>query len=58
MPASPNRSLVIAGVLFFRREDFVWLLMSDSELLRIKPKSVIRFQILLVFVSSRLRQLR
>ena len=33
---NPNRSLGLAWILFFRRVDFVWLLMSNSELLRIK----------------------
>ena len=33
---NPNRSLGFAWILFFRRVDFVWLLMSNSELLRIK----------------------
>ena len=33
---SPNRSLGLAWILSFRRVDFVWLLMSNSELLRIK----------------------
>ena len=32
----PNRPLGLAWILFFRRVDFVWLLMSNSELLRIK----------------------
>ena len=31
-----NRSLGLAWILIFRRVDFVWFLMSDSELLRIK----------------------
>ena len=31
-----NRLLGLAWILFFRRVDFVWLLMSNSELLRIK----------------------
>ena len=35
---NPNRSLGLAWILFFRRMDFVWLLMSNSELLRIKNK--------------------
>ena len=34
----PNRSLGLAWILIFRRVDFVWLLMSNSELLRIKNK--------------------
>ena len=34
----PNRSLGLAWILFFRRVDFVWLLMSNSGLLRIKNK--------------------
>ena len=33
---NPNRSLGLAWILFFRRVDFVWLLMSNSGLLRIK----------------------
>ncbi len=33
---NPNRSLGLAWILSFRRVDFVWLLMSNSELLRIK----------------------
>ena len=33
---NPNRLLGLAWILFFRRVDFVWLLMSNSELLRIK----------------------
>ena len=33
---NPNRSLGLAWI--FRRMDFVWLLMSNSELLRIKNK--------------------
>ena len=32
----PNRPLGLAWILFFRRVDFVWLLMNNSELLRIK----------------------
>ena len=28
----------LAWILFFRRVDFVWLLMSNSKLLRIKNK--------------------
>ena len=32
------RSLGLAWILTFRRVDFVWLLMSNSELLRIKNK--------------------
>ena len=35
---NPNRSLGLAWILLFRRVDFVWLLMSNSELLRIKNK--------------------
>ena len=35
---NPNRSLGLAWILFFRRVDFVWLLMSNSGLLRIKNK--------------------
>ncbi|KIP56564.1 hypothetical protein ST41_07155 [Prevotella pectinovora] len=35
-PFIPNRSLGLAWILFFRRMDFVWLLMSNSGLLRIK----------------------
>ena len=35
---NPNRSLGLAWILLFRRMDFVWLLMSNSELLRIKNK--------------------
>ena len=35
---SPNRSLGLAWILFFRRVDFVWFLISNSELLRIKNK--------------------
>ena len=35
---SPNRPLGLAWILTFRRVDFVWLLMSNSELLRIKNK--------------------
>ena len=35
---NPNRSLGFAWILFFRRVDFVWLLMSNSELLRIKNR--------------------
>ena len=35
---NPNRLLGLAWILFFRRVDFVWLLMSNSELLRIKNK--------------------
>ena len=35
---NPNRSLGLAWILFFRRVDFVWLLMSNSKLLRIKNK--------------------
>ncbi|WP_308006931.1 hypothetical protein, partial [uncultured Prevotella sp.] len=34
----PNRSLGLAWILFFRRMDFVWLLMSNSGLLRIKNR--------------------
>ena len=34
----PNRSLGLAWILLFRRMDFVWLLMSNSELLQIKNK--------------------
>ncbi|WP_337809631.1 hypothetical protein, partial [Prevotella pectinovora] len=33
---NPNRSLGLAWILIFRRVDFGWLLMSNSELLRIK----------------------
>ena len=33
---NPNRSLGLAWIFDFRRVDFVWLLMSNSELLRIK----------------------
>ena len=33
---NPNRPLGLAWILIFRRVDFVWLLMSNSELLRIK----------------------
>ena len=33
---NPKRSLGLAWI--FRRMDFVWLLMSNSELLRIKNK--------------------
>ena len=35
---NPNRSLGLAWILLFRRVDFVWLLMSNSELLQIKNK--------------------
>ena len=35
-PFNPNRSLGLAWILFFRRVDFVWLLMSNSGLLLIK----------------------
>ena len=35
----PNRPLGLAWILFFRRVDFVWLLMSNSELLRIKKRT-------------------
>ena len=38
LPLTPNRSLGLAWILFFRRMDFVWLLMSNSGLLRIKNK--------------------
>ena len=34
----PNRPLGLAWILTFRRVDFVWLLMSNSELLRNKNK--------------------
>ena len=34
----PNRSLGLLGFCYFRRVGFVWLLMSNSELLRIKNK--------------------
>ena len=33
---NPNRLLGLAWILFFGRVDFVWLLMSNSGLLRIK----------------------
>ena len=32
----PKSSLGLAWILLFRRVDFVWLLISNSELLRIK----------------------
>ena len=32
---NPNRSLGLAWILFFRRVDFVWLLMSNSVLYQI-----------------------
>ena len=38
MSFNPNRSLGLAWILFFRRMDFVWLLMSNSGLLRIKKR--------------------
>ena len=34
----PNQSLGLVWILFFRRVDFVWGLMSNSGLLRIKNK--------------------
>jgi len=37
-PFNPKRSLELAWILLFRRVDFVWLLMSNSELLRIKNR--------------------
>ncbi|KIP62869.1 hypothetical protein ST44_05305 [Prevotella pectinovora] len=37
-PFNPNRSLGLAWILLFRKMDFVWFLMSNSELLRIKNK--------------------
>ncbi|WP_288309983.1 hypothetical protein, partial [uncultured Prevotella sp.] len=35
---NPNRSLGLAWILLFRRVDFVWILMKNSELLRIKNR--------------------
>ena len=35
---NPNLSLGLAWILFFRRVNFVWLLMSNSELLRTKSR--------------------
>ena len=34
----PNRPLGLAWILVFRRVDFIWFLMSNSELLLIKNK--------------------
>ena len=34
----PKSVIRLAWILLFRRVDFVWLLMSNSELLRIKNK--------------------
>ena len=38
MPFNPNRPLGLAWILFLRRMNFVWLLMSNSGLLRIKNR--------------------
>ena len=35
---NPNRSVGLAWILLFRRMDFVWLLMGNSGLLRIKNR--------------------